>query len=199
MSPSAPGIEEDFPRGHPARGDYDPTAPEAIEWARRNIAPLGERDFPVDHPGAVDTAGNVNRITYQPGVDPFNPHREAHTGRTPAQVEGIRRLSETASRAAVESPVLQPVDAAAVNAALDQKRIEVRRDVLTADEYREVLAGFQEAPREPAPAPAPPPEADYDTRALAMLTQKGWREDTARAYIAREGAEKLLRLAGVIR
>lgn len=137
--------ETDFPPGHPGRADYDPRSAEAEEWARKNVHPLGERDFPVDHPAASDTPGNLTHLVYEPGVDPKNPHREPFTGRTPEQVAAIRELSERASTAAKESPVHQPLDAAAVNEALDRKRAELGRDVLSDEEYREVIAKFHGA------------------------------------------------------
>lgn len=73
--------EPDHPPGHPKRFDYDPASPEAIEWKRKNFHPLGERDFPVDHPKAIDTPGNTNHIPALPGVDPNHPEREPFTGR----------------------------------------------------------------------------------------------------------------------
>src|SRR5258708_32149602 len=121
-------VEQDFPAGHPARHDYDPESAEAIEWARTHVAPLGERDFPVDHAKAADTPGNLNHLPVTAGVDPLNPHREPFTGRSPAQVAGIRKLSEIASQAAKESPVLQPIDAAVVNRLPDHKRTALGRD-----------------------------------------------------------------------
>lgn len=65
--------EPDFPPGHPARCDYDPSSPAAKEWARQNSHPLGERDFPVDHPKALDTPGNKNAVVWSLGVDPDRP------------------------------------------------------------------------------------------------------------------------------
>src|SRR5260221_7540880 len=139
-------LERDFPPGHPASSDYDPRSPEAIEWARKNVSPLGQRDFPVDHPKAADTAGNTNALVWETGVDPHNPHREPHTGRTPEQAAGVAVMSAIASKAALESPVTQPLDAAEVNAALDAKRREVNRDLLTPAEYSEVIAALQVRP-----------------------------------------------------
>jgi hypothetical protein len=143
MSPVQP--EQDFPPGHPGRADYDPRSPEAQEWARTHIHPLGERDFPMDHPAAADTPGNLTKLVYEAGVDPKNPHREPFTGRSPEQVAGIRALSEAATKAAAESPALAPLDAMAVNEALNQRRAELGRDVLTDEEYREVIARFHGA------------------------------------------------------
>jgi hypothetical protein len=137
------GIETDFPKGHPARHDYDPTSPEAQEWLRVNVHPMGERAFPVDHPAAVDTPGNMNSVEWQPGIDPRNPHREAFSGRTPEQAAGVRALSAAASNAAKESPVMKPLDALEVAKAMNAKRKKVGRDVLTAAEYESVLAALQ--------------------------------------------------------
>jgi hypothetical protein len=82
--------ESDFPPGHPGRCDYDPASSDAQEWARVNVHPLGERDFPVDHPKAVDTPGNESEMSWAPGIDPRKPHLEAFTGRTPAQAKAAR-------------------------------------------------------------------------------------------------------------
>jgi hypothetical protein len=80
--------EQDYPPGHPKRADYNPASPEAIEWARLNVHPLGERDWPVDHPKAVDTPGNLNAVVWQAGVDPFHPDREPFSGhKIPADKE----------------------------------------------------------------------------------------------------------------
>ena len=145
----APTPESDFPPGHPARADFDPHSAEAREWVRQNIHPLGERDFPVGHPAALDTPGALNRLVYEAGVDPLNPHLEPFTGRTPEQAKAVRELSLLASELARESPATQPIDATAVNAALDAKRRSVGRDELTAAEYREVLAAVQQRPTQP--------------------------------------------------
>lgn len=191
----APQHEEDFPAGHPGRHDFDPRSREAAEWARLHVAPLGERDFPVDHPKAADTPGHTNALEWRPGVDPHNPHREAHTGRTPAQADGVKRLSELASKAAADSPVSQPVDAAAVNAALDRARADLGRDQLTPDEYAGVLAQFHEAaaggaaPREVKAAIA------RQHQALDYLMGKGWNREDALRHIERDGAEQILAAA----
>lgn len=103
--------ERDFPVGHPASCDYDPDSPEAIEWRRVNVHPRGERDFPVDHPKAVDTEGNTNHVPWAAGINPDQPEREAFTGRSPAQAAAHREVMQAATRAAMESPVLEPVEA----------------------------------------------------------------------------------------
>jgi len=100
--------EPDFPPGHPARFDYDPRSPEAKQWAKKNIHPLGERDFPVGHPKAVDTPGSTNHIAVLPGVDPHHPALEAFTGRTPAQAAAYRTMLVELAAHAQESPVAVP-------------------------------------------------------------------------------------------
>jgi hypothetical protein len=187
-----PQIEEDFPKGHPGRADYDPHSPEAQEWARLHVAPLGERDFPVDHPRAADTPGNTNALQWEPGVDPHNPHREPHTGRTPDQAAGVAVLSEIASRAAQESPVLQPLDAGVVNAALDKKRQELGRDLLTPAEYSEVIAALQSQPRTAETEQEIRARIEKQHLALGALISRGYTRNAALEVIAREGADKVL-------
>lgn len=98
--------ERDFPKGHPKASDYDPKSPEAIEWARVNIHPLGERDFPVDHIKAVDTPGNTNHIPVRAGEDPAHPELEPHTGAT-AEVADARRKAYLSQLPKVqETPML---------------------------------------------------------------------------------------------
>jgi hypothetical protein len=104
-----PTNETDFPPGHPARFDYDPKSPEAVEWARKNVHPLGERDFPVDHPKAGDTPGNGNSVEWRAGVDPAHPEREEFTGRSPEQAAAVKALNAELAKAAQESPVLEPM------------------------------------------------------------------------------------------
>lgn len=190
----APGAKTDdaFPKGHPGNPDWNPASPEAIEWARKNIHPLGERDFPPDHPGAADTAGNLNSLEWAPGVDPMNPHREPHTGRTPEQAAGVARLSALASLAAVESPVLQPVDAVEVATALNAKRKQVGRDVLTPEEFSAVMAEIQKKPRAAESPETTAAKINVQHQALAVLLGKGFTRTTALEVIARQGAEKVL-------
>jgi hypothetical protein len=73
--------------------------------------PKGERDYPVDHPKAVDTPGNTNSVGIQAGVDPSHPEREAFTGRSPEQAAAVRKLNADKAREALESPALEPVEA----------------------------------------------------------------------------------------
>lgn len=185
-------LEQDFPPGHPARHDYDPHSAEAMEWVRKNVSPFGERDFPVDHPRAADTSGNTNKLVWTAGVDPHNPHREPFTGRTPEQAAGVAQMSAIASRAAAESPVFQPLDAVEVAGAMNAKRKEVGRDVLTPDEYASVLAELHRRPR-----PGEDPETvarriSAQHQALTVLLSKGYARQTALDMIGLEGAEKIL-------
>ncbi len=188
----SPQVEYDFPPGHPARFDFDPESADAKEWARKNVSALGDRDFPVDHPKAADTPGNTNALTWEAGVDPHNPHREPHTGRTPEQAAGAEVLSAIASARALESPVLQPVDAAEVNAALDEKRRAVKRDLLTPEEYSEVLAVIQSKPRTVESEQAIRERIEKQHLALGALMGRGYTRSGAFEVIAREGADKVL-------
>lgn len=190
----APGqrTEEDFPQGHPARADYDPKSKEAMEWVRKNVAPLGERDFPVDHPKAADTAGNTNTLAWTAGVDPHNPHREPFTGRTPEQAAGVALMSAIASSRAKESPVVKPLDAIEVANAMNAKRKEVGRDVLTPDEYASVIAQIQLKPRADEDEETVRKRISAQHQALAQLLAKGYARQTALDMIAHEGAENIL-------
>jgi hypothetical protein len=185
-------IERDFPPGHPAASDYDPASPAAIEWARKNVSPLGERDFPVDHPRAADTPGNTNALQWEAGVDPHNPHREPHTGRTPAQAAGVAAMTAIASARAQESPVSQPLDATEVNAALDKKRQELGRDLLTPAEYSEVIASLQSQPRTAETEQQIRDRIEKQHQALGLLIGRGYTRNAALEVIAREGADKVL-------
>lgn len=100
--------EDDYPRGHPGRFDYDPKSPEAIEWRRQHYNPKGERDWPVGHPAAADTPGNKNNVVVLAGVDPDNPHLEPFTGRTPEQAAALREALAPAAAVAKPSEPLQP-------------------------------------------------------------------------------------------
>lgn len=184
--------EQDFPKGHPGRADYDPHSSEAIEWARKHVAPLGERDFPVDHPKAIDTPGNTNALTWRAGEDPHNPHREPFTGRTPEQAAGVAALSAMASKAALESPVVQPIDAVEVNAALDLKRKAVGRDLLTPAEYSEVIAEIQSKPRAVESDAVIRERVERQHLALGKLISAGYTRGAALERIALEGADKIL-------
>jgi hypothetical protein len=190
-------VEHDFPPGHPARFDYDPESPAAIEWARKNVAPLGERDFAVDHPKAADTPGNLNHLPVTAGVDPLNPQREPHTGRTPAQVAGLRKLSETASRAAKESPVLQPIDAGMVNRMLDAKRTELGRDLLTPEEYQGVMRDYHVKRSEGVAEAEADLKLSVREQAISYVMSRGYDVDVATTIVNKEGAENILKSAGI--
>ncbi len=133
-------VEEDFPKGHPARFDYDPASPEAIEWQRKNVNLKGERDFPVGHPKAVDTPGNTNHIPVRPGVDPAHPEREAFTGASPEVAAARKKAQAELAARQMETPMLPEgfVDTAAVarKAALDFLATQGH----TADEAEAILA-----------------------------------------------------------
>lgn len=99
--------ERDFPKGHPKAYDYVPGSPEAIEWARKNIHPKGERAFPVDHVKAPDTPGNDCSTVWRIGVDPHNPDKEEFTGAS-AEVAKARRAADAErAKAARETPTLE--------------------------------------------------------------------------------------------
>lgn len=196
-TPPGARAEEAFPPGHPGRHDYDPESPAAKEWARKNVHPLGERDFPVDHPAAADTPGNLNHVAWAPGVDPFNPHREAHTGRTPAQVEGLRKLSEQASRQAKESPVTYPVDAAVLNAMLDNKRKEVGRDLLTNDEYQSVVRDYHVHRSSEVEQAKEELKLTVRDQAISYIMSRGYSLEVASIIADREGPERVLDQAGI--
>lgn len=100
-------LERDFPVGHPKAADYVPGSVEAVEWAHKNIQPLGQRDFPVDHIKAVDTDGNTNHFEWRLGVDPAHPELESFTG-APAEVAEARRAAYAAQLPQLkETPVLE--------------------------------------------------------------------------------------------
>lgn len=103
--------EEDHPEGHPGRFDYNPDSPAAKAWARKHVHPKGERDFPVDHPKALDTPGNDNHLVYASGVDPSHPELEAHTGRDPKTAKRIAQLNAERAKAARESEPKDPIEA----------------------------------------------------------------------------------------
>jgi hypothetical protein len=73
------------------------------------VHPKGERDWPVDHPKAVDTPGNSNHLTMVAGVDPLHPEREQFTGRDPEKAKRMREISAEMSKHAQESLPRDPV------------------------------------------------------------------------------------------
>ena len=190
-------IEEDFPKGHPARADFDPESTEAKEWARRNVHPTGERDFPVDHLKAADTPGNLNHLPVTAGVDPLNPHREPFTGRTPDQARAVRELSAAASQAAVASPVTQPIDAGVVNRMLDAKRSELGRDLLTPAEYESVLRDYHASRTSEVEQARTDLKLTIEQQAVSYVMSRGYAIDVARIIVKTEGAEKILKSAGI--
>lgn len=114
--------EPDFPPGHPARYDYDPSSPEAKEWARVNIHPKGERDWPVGHPKAIDTPGNTNAVPLRAGIDPNRPDHEEFTGRSPEQAAAAREVYREMAAQANESPAPVPTIAMNPPKALNEQR-----------------------------------------------------------------------------
>jgi hypothetical protein len=101
--------EQDFPEGHPKRFDYDPASPAAKEWAREHVFTRGEPAYPRSHPTYGGEKNARNLISWQAGVDPFNPHLEAFTGRTPEHAEAVRAHEAELSRQAQESPAREPI------------------------------------------------------------------------------------------
>jgi hypothetical protein len=191
------GTEEDFPKGHPARWDFDPASPEAAEWMRKNVAPLGDRDFPVDHPKAADTPGNANYLEVRAGIDPHNPHLEAFTGRTPEQAAGVKRISALASKAAAESPVLQPVDMTVLGAMFDAKRRELHVDVLTPEQHEAVIREYHNTRGQVAEAKAKAAALPLFDQALSYVMSRGYKEEAAREIVTRETPEVILKGAGL--
>lgn len=100
--------EPDFPPGHPARHDYKPDSPEAVEWRRKNVHPKGERDFPVDHPKAVDTEGNTNHLSWVAGEDQLHPELEPFTGRDAETAARARAINAELAKVARESLLPKP-------------------------------------------------------------------------------------------
>jgi anti-sigma factor RsiW len=131
-------------------------------------------------------------LTWEAGEDPHNPQLEPHTGRTPKQAAGVAALSAIASAAAAESPVLQPIDAGEVNAALDAKRQELHRDTLTPEEYSEVLAKIQSKPRTAESEQEIRARIEKQHLALGALIGRGYTRNAALEVIGREGADKVL-------
>lgn len=100
--------EPDFPPGHPARFDYDPDSPEAIEWMRKHVWLPGERDYPVGHPKASDTPGNTNSVEIRPGVDPAHPELEPFTGRRPEVAARMREINAALAAQQLPTPEREP-------------------------------------------------------------------------------------------
>ena len=83
----------------------------------------GERDFPVDHPKAVDTKGNTNHLPIRPGIDPLHPELEEFTGASPEVAEARRAAYLAQLPKVAETPMLPDgfvdVGAVAQKTALD--------------------------------------------------------------------------------
>jgi hypothetical protein len=135
-------VEQDYEPGHPKRFDYDPNSPEAREWTRIHVHLKGERDFPVDHPKALDTKGNPNSIYWVGGVNPYEPQREAFTGRTPAQAAAVAAANAAASQQATETPARPALDGVKLNEALAAERKRLRVTTLSKAQYDAVLEKF---------------------------------------------------------
>lgn len=140
-------VEDDFPKGHPKRSDYDPASPAAREWARINMHPRGERDFPVGHPKAIDTPGNENHIAWEPGVDPHRPELEPFTGRTPEQVEGARALYAEMAALSVPTPPRKPIDAAAFTTHYVAECERLGVNALSDEQYDQLLISLDLMPQ----------------------------------------------------
>jgi len=164
-----------------------------MEWVRQNVHPLGDRDFPVDHPKAADTPGNTNVLEWSAGVDPRNAHLEPFTGRTPEQAAGVAQMSAIASLAAAESPVLQPLNAMEVAEAMNVKRNAVGHDVLTADEYSEVMAELHRRPRPDVNPEQIREQIAAQHQALTLLLTRAYPRETALNMISLEGAESIIK------
>lgn len=104
-------------------------------------------------------------------------------------------MSKLASLKAEESPIAQPLDATVVNAALDAKRHDVGRDLLTPAEYAEVVGKIQSENRSPVDMEAARAKVELQHKALTYLLSRGYITNTAMEIIAREGAEKILEAA----
>jgi hypothetical protein len=145
--------ERDFPIGHPAAIDTRIGSPEHLAWIQRHKFEENARDFPPGHPKAVDTPGNLNSLVNQAGVDPHNPHLEAHTGRTPAQAAAVAEWNREEAAGAHESPVMPIIDAAVLNEALAAERERLGVDSLTMEETQEVMARLHDLALKPPLAP----------------------------------------------
>src|SRR5216684_925941 len=123
--------------------------------------------------------------------------REPHTGRTPAQVRGLQTLSEKASIAAKESPVLQPIDAGVVNRMLDQKRADLGRDTLTEAEYTDTLRDYHAQRGAGVAAAEHELKLSVREQAISYVMSRGYDVDVATVIVNKEGAEKILKSAGI--
>ena len=140
-----PQVERDFPIGHPAAVDTIIGSREHKLWLEQHKWLENQRDFPPGHPKAADTPGNLNHIPVVAGVDPLNPHLEAHTGLTPEKAAAVREWNKAQAALAKESAALEPIDANVANEALAAERKRLDVDALTAEQTQEVLARLQNA------------------------------------------------------
>jgi|SRR6267154_1396888 len=145
--------ERDFPIGHPAAIDTRIGSPEHLAWIQKHKFEENARDFPPGHPKAVDTPGNLNTLVHQAGVDPHNPHLEAHTGRTPAQAAAVAQWNRDEAAGAHESPVMPVIDGAVLNEALAAERERLGVDALTMEETQAVMATLQSQALKPPIVP----------------------------------------------
>lgn len=137
--------ERDFPLGHPKAVDTVIGSPEHKAWLEQQKFLENIRDFPPGHPKAIDTPGNLNHLEWAGGVDPLNPHLEAHTGLTPARAAAAREFNRRMAAGALDSPALQPIDANVANEALAAERQRLNVDYLSEEQTRAVLAKLQKA------------------------------------------------------
>lgn len=132
-------IERDFPIGHPKAADTVIGSPEHIAWTQAHAFHENKRDFPPGHPKAIDTPGNQNHVVWEAGVDPHNPHRQVFTGLQPEAAEAVAEWNRQEALGAHESPVVKPVDANVINAALAQERDTLGVEVLDSEQYNAVM------------------------------------------------------------
>lgn len=134
-----PQPERDFPIGHPKAADTVLGSPEHLAWTRMHAFYENKRDFPPGHPKAIDTPGNTNTVSWEPGIDPYNPHKEAHTGLLPEQAAAVAEWNREEAAGAHESPVRPIADANVVNEALAAERKRLGVETLDAEQYSAVL------------------------------------------------------------
>lgn len=140
-----PQAERDFPVGHPAAVDTIIGSREHNAWLEQHKWLENQRDFPPGHPKAADTPGNLNHLPVVAGVDPLNPHLEAHTGLTPERANMVRAWNLQQAAVAKESAALEPIDANVANEALAAERKRLDVDALTAEQTQAILARLQRA------------------------------------------------------
>jgi hypothetical protein len=139
-------IERDFPVGHPKAADTVLGSPEHRAWIIQHSFHENKRDFPLGHPAAIDTPGNMNHVVWEAGVDPRNPHLEAHTGLQPEAAAAVAAWNAEEAKGAHESPVVKPLDANVVLEALAAERERLNVEVLDSAQYNAVLEQLHAAP-----------------------------------------------------